>query len=91
MQKRTRELLKWGAIGAAGVLGGSYLLYRLNPSLADKVGASWILQKFRLAPVVYPANDWVPVEPVDYSALPAPATPSSPPQTLLGEEIRAYV
>ncbi|RTG93445.1 hypothetical protein [Thermus scotoductus] len=81
MTKRTKELLKWGALGAVGVLGGAYVLYRVNPSLSDRVGATWLLQKFRLAPVVYAPAEDVPIYPATYTPPPAP------PQTVVGQEL----
>lgn len=80
MSKRTKEILLWGAIGSAAVLGGAYLLYRANPDLADRVKATWLLEKFRLVPTVHSPTETPPIAPAVY-------TPPPQPQTVVGEMI----
>lgn len=86
MTKKTKELLKWGAVGAAAVLGGAYVLHRVSPDLSDRVGATWLLQKFRLAPTVYQPDEDLPI----YPATSTQPTPASPPQTVVGQDLTGY-
>ena len=86
MTKKTKELLKWGAVGAAAVLGGAYVLHRVNPDLSDRVGATWLLQKFRLVPTVYAPDQTPPIYPAVYTS----PTPPSPPQTVVGQDLTGY-
>jgi len=81
MRETTKEYLKWGALGAVAVLGGAYLLHRVNPDLSDRVGATWLLRKFRLAPTVYEPDQGTPIYPVA-----TPAAPS-PPMTQVAQDV----